>query len=170
MVASASLDRTVKIWDVNSGHCLQKLRRHSRWVNSTDFSGDSKLVSSASDDETVKIWDANSGHRLQTVNAGRLVTVKSFDPTNRYPELNSGAIHLAFESRTTPVKPTPEAPTFQGYRISSDRVWITSDGVNLLWLPPEYRPHHQPHAFDATQSGICLGCANGRVLIFSIDS
>ncbi|KAE8132435.1 hypothetical protein BDV38DRAFT_210861 [Aspergillus pseudotamarii] len=166
MVASASGDKTVKIWDANSGHCLQTLEGHSDWVNFVVFSGDSKMVASASGDKTVKIWDASSGRCLQTVHAGSFVEVKSFDLTNWYLELNRSAIHLSLGSCGTPVKPTPEAPTFQGYGISHDRVWITSDAVNLLWLPPEYRPR----AFDTTQSGICLACATGRVLIFNIGS
>ncbi|KAB8253536.1 WD40-repeat-containing domain protein [Aspergillus pseudonomiae] len=165
MVASASHDGTVKIWDITSGHCLQTLEGHSNSVISAVFSGDSKIVASASYDCTVKVWDVTSGHCLQTVYAGSVVEVKSFDPTNCYLELNSGAIHLSFESCTTPVEPTPEAPTFQGCGISPDRVWITSDAANLLWLPPEYRPR----AFDATQSSICLGCPTGRVLIFGLD-
>src|SRR6478735_11226846 len=35
-LASASGDRTVKVWDANSGACLQTLEGHSSWVSSTD--------------------------------------------------------------------------------------------------------------------------------------
>ncbi|KAH6964732.1 hypothetical protein EDB82DRAFT_510907 [Fusarium venenatum] len=27
-----------------------------------------------------------------------------------------------------------------GYGISGDGVWVVKDGMNMLWLPPEYRP------------------------------
>src|SRR5207248_1710726 len=58
-LASASDDKTVKIWDASSGECLQTLEGHSGWVRSVAFSHDSTRLASASDDETVKIWDAS---------------------------------------------------------------------------------------------------------------
>src|SRR5215469_5109689 len=68
-LASASCDRTVKIWDASSGECLQTLEGHSDWVRSVAFSPDSARLASAaaSHDKTVKIWDASSGECLQTL-------------------------------------------------------------------------------------------------------
>ena len=66
-LASASRDKTVKIWDASSGACLQTLEDHSDWVRSVVFSHDSTWLASASRDETVKIWDASSGACLQTL-------------------------------------------------------------------------------------------------------
>ncbi|KAH7117480.1 hypothetical protein EDB81DRAFT_733721, partial [Dactylonectria macrodidyma] len=56
-LASASLDRTVKIWDATTGHCQATLEGHSNGVQSVAFSPDGKRLASASDDKTVKIWD-----------------------------------------------------------------------------------------------------------------
>src|ERR1700743_2035813 len=56
-LASASHDRTVKIWEASSGRCLQTLKGHSEPVNSVAFSHDSTRLTSSSDDSTVKIWD-----------------------------------------------------------------------------------------------------------------
>src|SRR5258707_11033803 len=59
-LASASSDKTVKIWDASSGECLQTLKGHSDRVWSVAFSHDSTRLASASGDKTVKIWDASS--------------------------------------------------------------------------------------------------------------
>ena len=55
-VATASSDKTVRIWDVNSGKCLQ--------VRVT-INPSGKWVATASSDKTVRIWDVNSGKSLQ---------------------------------------------------------------------------------------------------------
>ena len=34
-VASGSSDKTVKLWDVTSGECLQTLEGHSNWLTSS---------------------------------------------------------------------------------------------------------------------------------------
>src|SRR5947207_10225248 len=59
-LASASGDKTVKIWDVSSGECLQTLEGHSNWVNSVAFSHDSTRLASGSLDNTVNIGDVSS--------------------------------------------------------------------------------------------------------------
>src|SRR5271156_6138726 len=66
-LATASNDKTVKIWDASSGECLQTLDGHSSRVWSVAFSNDSARLAAASDDNTVKIWDASSGECLQTL-------------------------------------------------------------------------------------------------------
>src|SRR5277367_2866229 len=66
-LASASDDKTVKIWDASSGECLQTLESHSGSVWSVAFSHDSARLASTSDGKTVKIWDASSGECLQTL-------------------------------------------------------------------------------------------------------
>src|SRR5204862_76799 len=80
-LASASSDRTVKIWDAGSGECLQTLEGHSDPVSSVAFSPDSARLASASADRTVKIWDVGSGECLQTLNIGKVLINISFDTT-----------------------------------------------------------------------------------------
>jgi WD40 repeat protein len=46
-LASASDDRTVKVWDASSGACLQTLEGHSSQVRSVAFSHDSSKLASA---------------------------------------------------------------------------------------------------------------------------
>jgi len=58
LVASASDDSTVRLWDAGSGAALQTLEGHSRSVCAVAFSPDGKLVASASGDSTVRLWDA----------------------------------------------------------------------------------------------------------------
>src|SRR5437016_6153578 len=67
VVASASADETVRLWDAVTGAVLRTLKGHSSSVNSVAFSPDGKVVMSASDDRTVRLWDAITGAALRTL-------------------------------------------------------------------------------------------------------
>ncbi|KAK3947905.1 hypothetical protein QBC32DRAFT_223198, partial [Pseudoneurospora amorphoporcata] len=51
------------------------------------------------------------------------------------------------------------------YGLSSNRTWITYQGKNLLWLPPEYRPSSS--AISGTV--LSIGSSSGRVLFFTFS-
>ena len=55
-IISDSLDGTIKIWDANTGECLETLEGHSKSVYSVAFSPDGTKIISGSDDDTIKIW------------------------------------------------------------------------------------------------------------------
>ncbi|KAK7928759.1 hypothetical protein PG985_005757 [Apiospora marii] len=84
LVASASADHTVKVWDAATGAEKQTLTGHSKSVNSVAFSPDSKLVASASDDHTVKVWDAATGQEKQTLKGhSKSVHSVAFSPDSK---------------------------------------------------------------------------------------
>ena len=58
-VVSASIDGTVKLWQVSNGELIQSFEGHSHRVNSANFSPDGTQVVSASRDGTVKLWRVN---------------------------------------------------------------------------------------------------------------
>ncbi|KAK5992078.1 Vegetative incompatibility protein HET-E-1 [Cladobotryum mycophilum] len=61
LVASASQDKTIRIWLADTGECLQELTGHSGSVITVMFSHDSSLLVSASDDHTIRVWCAETG-------------------------------------------------------------------------------------------------------------
>ncbi|TGO06864.1 hypothetical protein BTUL_0433g00010 [Botrytis tulipae] len=67
LLASASRDHTIKIWDATTGILQQTLEGHSDSVRSIAFSADSKLLASASRDHTIKIWDTATNTLQQTL-------------------------------------------------------------------------------------------------------
>jgi serine/threonine protein kinase len=67
VVASSSLDDTVKIWSLNTGELLHTLTGHTRDVNAIAISPDGKTVISGSDDYTIRYWQLANGAPLRTV-------------------------------------------------------------------------------------------------------
>jgi WD40 repeat protein len=85
-LASSSCDRTIKLWDSNTGHCINTLHGHQSWVWSVAFSPDGNLLASGSYDHTTKLWDTNTGTCLHTFErdcTGAVQQVK-FSPDGRW--------------------------------------------------------------------------------------
>ncbi|CEP09213.1 hypothetical protein [Parasitella parasitica] len=57
LIASASFDNSVKLWDGNTGKFIGNLRGHVGAVYQVSWSSDSRLLISSSKDTTLKIWD-----------------------------------------------------------------------------------------------------------------
>jgi WD40 repeat protein len=66
-LASASWDKTVKVWDAASGQEIMTLKGHTFNVVSVAFSPNGKRLASASWDNTVNVWDAASGQEVMTL-------------------------------------------------------------------------------------------------------
>lgn len=64
LLASASADNTIRLWDVSSGNELRTLTGHGGWVKCVAFSPDGKLLASGSNDRSVRVWDVETGREL----------------------------------------------------------------------------------------------------------
>jgi WD40 repeat protein len=62
-VISGSLDKTVRVWDLQSGLLLNTLMGHTNRVTAVVFSADGLEIASASSDRTVRAWDSSTGVR-----------------------------------------------------------------------------------------------------------
>lgn len=60
-LVSGSTDRSIYLWDVESGELIRKLVGHWDHVNSVCFSPDGATLASASEDRSIRLWDVKSG-------------------------------------------------------------------------------------------------------------
>ncbi|PWI64016.1 hypothetical protein PCL_00450 [Purpureocillium lilacinum] len=110
LIASASDDRTVKVWDGATGDVVRTLEGHDDTANSVAFSPNGKLIASASNDRTVKMWDAATGDVVRTLEGhgdaansvafspdGKLIASASDDRTVKVWDAATGYVVCMFD-------------------------------------------------------------------------
>jgi WD40 repeat protein/nucleoside phosphorylase len=150
-VVSASDDRTLKVWDLDSGRELASLRGHTNSVSSCVVTPDGRRVVSASRDHTLKVWDLDSNRLLASLRGhtagvdacavtpdGRRVVSASHDRTLKVWDLDSGRQLASLQGHTSAV--TGCAVTPDGRRVVSAshdhtlKVWDLDSGRQLASL------------------------------------
>ena len=160
LLASASKDRTVRLWDPATGAALQTLVGHSSSVMAVAFSQDGKLLASASYDRTVRLWDVATGAALQTLRADTVIRTLSFSNQDSYLETDRGTLDIGSLS---PGVVSPQSKP--GHHVFVKENWVVQGLENLVWLPPDYRVN----GAAAHGNTVVLGHRSGRVTIFAID-
>ncbi|MCM1982017.1 WD40 domain-containing protein [Lyngbya confervoides] len=68
---SGSFDKTLKLWDLETGFCLKTLVGHTGWIWSVACAPASKIIASSGDDGTIRIWNQDTGDCLQVLRGHR---------------------------------------------------------------------------------------------------
>jgi WD40 repeat protein/uncharacterized caspase-like protein len=103
LLASGSVDNTIKLWDPATGNQLRALKGHDMTVTALAFSPDDRVLASGSADKTIKLWDfANArvtqtfvGHTLHVSSVafspdGKIIASGGADQNVKFWEVASG--------------------------------------------------------------------------------
>jgi WD40 repeat protein len=67
MFATASADKTIKLWRSSDRMLIKTLTGHTKTVFDVKFSPDGKTIATASADNTVKLWNSSNGSEITTL-------------------------------------------------------------------------------------------------------
>ncbi|KAJ5765093.1 nuclear distribution protein PAC1 variant [Penicillium odoratum] len=62
LLASASKDADIRLWDVMKGHCVKTIHGHTGWIRDISPSFDGQLVLSTGDNMTFRLWDISTAN------------------------------------------------------------------------------------------------------------
>ncbi|KAL9608000.1 MAG: hypothetical protein Q9167_007132 [Letrouitia subvulpina] len=156
LLASASCDKTVRLWDAATGEARGILEGHSDSVMAVVFSPDGSLLASASGDNIVRFYVLDSGELLHCYNHAYSQSIKfSLSGTQLIVD---GKIYN-IQQTSPPVSISQPVQRDALYAIDQEGQWITWNSKKVLWLPPNRRP-----GIYATQDGtIVIGNGSGRI-------
>lgn len=66
-VFTGSSDKTVRMWDIQTGNSVRLFTGHTAPVTTLAVSPDGKWLASAGEDSVINMWDLASGKRLKTM-------------------------------------------------------------------------------------------------------
>mmetsp|Transcript_32290 Transcript_32290/g.91545 ORF Transcript_32290/g.91545 Transcript_32290/m.91545 type:complete len:497 (+) Transcript_32290:351-1841(+) len=70
LLASASFDASIKLWEAERGTCLYSLTKHTDPVYSVSFSPDAQFLASGSFDKNLHVWSVKDGSLVRTYKGG----------------------------------------------------------------------------------------------------
>jgi hypothetical protein len=144
LLATGGSDKTVQVWEVDTGKRLAVLEGHTDSILALSWSGDGKILASASKDRSIRIWGVPlyrqaallEGHSdavlcVALSSDGKLVASGSADKTAQIWDSSTGKQVSSFVRHAEPVKAIAFAST-SGHVFSGAGkemwVWVAKEG------------------------------------------
>ncbi|WP_199333391.1 BTAD domain-containing putative transcriptional regulator, partial [Oculatella sp. FACHB-28] len=174
MLASASDDQTIKIWDINTGRCLQQLFCGSK-VRALAWSPDQQFLASGSVDQCIRIWEPYMGQCLKTLQGhDNKITTVAWKPMPSTSSKTEPQLILATSSADQTVKlwdilSNECVATLQGHNNAVLALAWSSDGCTLA-----SGGNDQTIRLWDVETQECLNCLEGHTnaiwsIVWNID-
>ncbi|MDM8524828.1 WD40 repeat domain-containing protein [Desulfococcaceae bacterium HSG8] len=150
-LASGSGDKTVRLWDVETGKQVSQFTGHASWVGSVAFSPDGRRLASGSHYNMVRLWNVETGKQISQftghtddVNSvafspdGRRLASGSDDKTVRLWNVQTGEQVSRFTGHISDVNSVAFSPDGRGLASGSKdntvRLWDVQTGKQVSQL------------------------------------
>jgi len=150
ILASGSIDKTIKLWDVSNGSLIHTLSSYYA-ILSVSFSPDGKILASGSRDGTIKLWNVSDGSLIRTLSRnndvvtsvsfnsdGNIIASGSSDKTIKLWDVSDGSLIRTLSGHNDKVRSVSFSPDGQilasGSSDKTIKLWDVSDGSLIRTL------------------------------------
>ena len=191
ILASASLDGFVRLWDVTSRQSRRTSLTHNGWVKSVAFSPDGKLLASGGGDEagSVIFWDVSENQRIGTIPGhssivesvafspdGALLATSSRDKTVRLWIAKGQHLRKTLTKHKNVVYAVAFSPDGKLLATSSRdktiRLWQVSSGENFATFQIDRNRHVYSEALAFSPDGkyLASACVDHSIILWEVDN
>lgn len=186
-IVTASFDRTLKLWDIDSQNVLRTMEGHTGIVLTVDVSPDGQQIASGGSDRSIRLWDVPNSDPVTTheIHDSPLTAVATSRnglltaTADKQGSVRVWATQVDTATEGDALQPGFQKPTFEvslereitrlAWRIDNQKLAAAcSDGsVFILSLSPDSDPiETRLHAHDGAVTGAVFS-ANNRFLLTS---
>ncbi len=128
-IVSGSSDKTVKIWDAQTGELLNSIEAHDKSVYQVEFNPVLNQFASCSSDSTIKIWDAESAELIKMLDDNDCkVFAISYHPSGDYlASCGSNSLIYIWDLSTS-----KKIKTLEGHNGTINVVKFSKDGNTII--------------------------------------
>lgn len=192
LLATASDDKTIRVWDAVTGDALVEFRGHDNFVFCVDQK--QSMLVSGSFDETVKLWDVRSGECVSTLPAhsdpvtavsfnrdGTCVCSASHDGLIRIWDVATGeCLKTIYAAKNPPVSHITYSPNgkyvLAGTLDSMLRLWpVNRIGSSKCAKTYQSELHHVNNKYSVVSTftydgNIVTGSETGKICLYDLQS
>jgi len=177
LLASASNDNTVKLWDLRPGLELRTLAAHTS-VSAVAFSPDGRTLASGGSEGPIKLWDVSTGAELRSFKVaasvhaiafssdGRLLAGSSWDRAIRLWDVHTGIELLTLPDAGYAVAFSPDGTKLAGAGTKNLKLWKVPNGAELRTLSQDAE-NYQSIVFSPDGSMLVTG-GSDRVTLWDM--
>ncbi len=146
-LASAGVDRLVRIWDIETGRLLRSLRGHTRDIRAAVFTPDGQTLVTGSEDRTIRLWNPKTGEPTKLL-------FSRYDHNVCSLSLSPDGLMLARGSHNKDIK-----------------IWEVTTGTELMTLlgKDQFDHHWSPCvAFSPDGTHLASGSDIGKIKVWEV--
>ncbi|RGP76554.1 vegetative incompatibility het-e-1 [Fusarium longipes] len=185
ILAVASDDRTVCLWDVMTQSLLHTFNTYNAVPRMIRFSNSGHIMAVESKDRTVRLWNTTTGkfvhmiqydngfmHRMDISSETLVISLSNASSDGFWDPW--GALNCKLRTHSYPLPGGEQAimpePGYCGTNVNADGSWLMVDSKKLVWIPPEYRrEEHSEHrgkysSWAKSEGVVFIGCSSGRMI------
>lgn len=189
LFASGSIDRTVRVWDSNTGECLRVLSGHRDSVSSVAFNPKKDYLASASEDGSVRIWDVDTGRCTKTIEAdmryayciefsgdGGLLASGGHDGVVRLWDPETGVLSREMPASSGRIVSLAFSPSSSmlavSYEFGDLLIWDYSTGkvINSLKQSERILCSREIAFSSCGELLSCVDAWSGHIMVFAMDT